>query len=125
MSLFGKKEESRKSKSNPVEKAALDAEAAKYRMKKQEYQAKQGDYAFRIQAQQQAAQPEQPQRPQPIQHNIPSPQPISDGQLANYEMPKPTRKKKALTMTQEMNKFGERHGGWNKGNEKRWKRNSG
>jgi hypothetical protein len=124
MSLFGKKEESRKSKSNPVEKAALDAEAAKYRMKKQEYQARQGDYAFKIQAQQQAAQPQQPQQPQPIQPTNPAPQPMPDAQLATYERPKPKKKRK-LTLGQEMNAFGDRHGGWNKGNEKRWKRNSG
>ncbi len=131
MSIFGKKEESRKSKSNPVEKAALDAEAAKYRMKKQEYQARQGDYAFKVQAQQQAMQPQEPRQPvqpQPIQPTNPAPQPMPDSQLQNYAMPKPKRKKKKkLTIGQEMEKFGDKHGGWTKGittksDEKRWKR---
>ena len=111
-------------KTNQVEKAAVDAETARYKMKQQEYQAKQNDYQLKMQAQQQAMQPQQPVQPQPIQPTNPAPQPMPDAQLATYERPKPKKKRK-LTIGQEMKAFGERHGGWTKGNEKRWKRNYG
>lgn len=118
-------------KTTQVEKAAVDAETARYKMKQQEYQAKQNDYQLKMQAQQQAMQPQQPVQPQPIQPINPAPQPMPDSQLQNYAMPKPKRtKKKPLTLRQEMDKFGERHGGWTKGvttkaEEKRWKRKYG
>jgi hypothetical protein len=131
MSLFGSKETSRKANNgNPVEKAAMDAETAKYRMKKQEYQAKQGDYAIKVQAQQQAAQ-------QPVHQPVQQPmyqqasQIPQERDLGGYTQPKPVRKaKKPQTLSSFGDDFGKKHGGWNKNvltkaEERRWKKNYG
>lgn len=128
MSLFGNKDDTRKIKNgNPVEKAAMDAETAKYRMKKQEYQAKQGDYAIKIQAQQQAAQSQPVQQPMYQQ----APQSPQEHDLGEYTQPKPVRKaKKSQTLSSFGDDFGKKHGGWNKNvltkaEERRWKKNYG
>ena len=116
---------------NPTEKAALDAETAKYRMKQQEYQAKQNDYAMKMQAQQSAMQPQQvqPMQAQPVQPMQSQPMEARPP-LESYKMAKPKRKKKKETLGQIMNAFAEKNGGWNKGvltkaEERRWKKNSG
>tara|TARA_B100000424_G_scaffold67697_1_gene50160 strand:+ start:9064 stop:9414 length:351 start_codon:yes stop_codon:yes gene_type:complete len=110
---------------NPTEKAALDAETARYRMKQQEYQAKQNDYAMKMQAQQNAMQPQQVQpmqTAQPMQSQPP---------MESYSMAKPKpKKKKQESIGQMMNSFAEKNGGWNKGvltkaEERRWKKNYG
>tara|TARA_Y100000310_G_scaffold165767_1_gene165515 strand:- start:4326 stop:4709 length:384 start_codon:yes stop_codon:yes gene_type:complete len=127
MSLFGSKETRKANNGNPVEKAAVDAEAAKYRMKKQEYQAKQGDYAIKMQAQQQAMQP-QPVA-QPVYQQ--TPQIPQERDLGGYTQPKPRRKaKKPQKLSQWADDFGKKHGGWNKNvltkaEERRWKKNYG